>query len=116
MQIATLSYRPNPKENFNSNTKSKLLHRHTFTTRKNLPKQRQYFLSDLRTNSRTRLPPIKTNGKRPSSIRVTGNGLTSSFKVNDLSTHSFNQPSRSRSRQSDKSDTLGGRSRSVCKT
>jgi hypothetical protein len=115
MQIATLNYRYNPRENVNKDNKPKLLHRHLYTTIKNPPKQRQSFLSNLSTNSHAHLPPIKTNGKRPSSIRIKGSGLTSSSKSNNISTHAFNQPPRSRSQQSDKSEGVGTRSRSVCK-
>jgi hypothetical protein len=116
MQIATLNYRSNPKDKFHNDSKSKFQYRHILTTIKNSqkkPKQQRSFLSDISTQTNLPLPPIKTTNKQPDSIRIKGNGLTSS-KFNDVSLSSFRQPSRSRSRQSDKSDILATRSRSVC--
>jgi hypothetical protein len=117
MQVATLSYQYNPKDNFHSDSKSKFQHRHILTTIKNppkKPKQQRTILADLSTNSNVPLSQIKTaTSKRPSSIRIKGSGLQSS-KFIETSISSFHQPSRSRSRQSDKSDILGPRSQSVC--
>lgn len=116
MQVATLSYHYNPKENFHSASKSKFQHRHILTTIKNpekKSKQQQSFLSNPSKNLNAPLSPIKTTNKRPSSIRIKGSGLQSS-KFNDVSIASFQQSVRSRSRQSDKSDIQGTRSRSVC--
>jgi hypothetical protein len=116
MQIATLNYQYNPKDSFHSNSKTKFQHRHILTTvtnPKKKPKQRQSFLPNVSTNSNASLPPLKSTGKRPNSIRIKGSGILSS-KFNDTSTYSFHQLSRSHSRQSDKSDIAGTRSRSVC--
>jgi hypothetical protein len=116
MQIATLNYQYNPKEKFHSDSKSKYQHRHILTTITNptkKSKQQRSFLPDLTTNSHAVLPPIKTTNKRPSSIRIKGSGLQSS-KLNEASISAVHPSSRSRSRQSDKTDILGTRSRSVC--
>jgi len=116
MQVATLNYRYNPKDNFHSNSKSKFQHRHILTTIKNppkKPKQQRSILADLSTNSNAPVPSIKTTSKRPSSIRIKGSGLQSS-KFTETSISSFHQLSRSRSRQSDKSDIPGTISQSVC--
>jgi hypothetical protein len=115
MQIATLSYQYDPKENVNGDSRAKLRHRQVLTTISNpqkKPKQRRSLLSDLSTRSNVPLPPITKSGKRPNSIRIKGNSLTSS-KIGDTSAYSFKQPLRSRSRQSDKSEISGARSKSV---
>lgn len=116
MQIATLNYHYSPKGNFHNDSKSKFQHRHILTTIKNPPKKPKHqreLSHDLSTNSNAPLPPITTKNKRPNSIRIKGNGLQST-KFNDASISSFQQSIRSRSRQSDRSDVLGTRSRSVC--
>lgn len=120
MQVATLSYHYTPKDQRQNNSRSKIQRRHILTTVNNPTKkikpqsqqQQRTFLPDISTNSTNSLPAIKKTSKRPSSIRIKGNGLQSS-KLTDASISSFHQPSRSRSRQSDKSDHLGTRSRSV---
>ena len=121
MQIATLSYHYTPKDQRQNDSRSKIQRRHILTTVNNPTKkskpqsqqqQQRTFLPDISTNSTNSLPAIKKTSKRPSSIRIKGNGLQSS-KLTDASISSFHQPSRSRSRQSDKSDIPGTRSRSV---
>jgi hypothetical protein len=116
MQIATLNYHYNPKNNFHSNSKSKFQLRHIVTTIKSpekKPKQRRAYEPNISINSNASLPLIKATSKRPNSIRIKGNGIISS-KFNDSSTYSFHQLPRSNSRQSNKSDVSGTRSRSVC--
>ena len=116
MQIATLNYQYNPKDNFHSNSKSKFRLRHIVATIKSpekTSKQRRSFATNFSTNSNASLPLIKATSKRPNSIRIKGNGIISS-KFNDSSTYSFHQLPRSNSRQSNKSDVSGTRSRSVC--
>lgn len=115
MQIATLSYQYNPKENANGNTRARLRHRQVLTTITSPPKKnkpRQSLFSDLSTYSSVPLPPIKKSGKRPSSIRIKGSGL-SSAKLGDTSIYSFHHQSRSHSRQSNRTERSHARSRSV---
>jgi len=115
MQIATLSYQYNPKENGDGRAK---LHRRVLTTIINphkKPKQRQSLYSKLSINSTDPLPPIINNGQRRSSIRVKGSSLPSS-KLGETFPNSFSHQSRSQSRQSNKSENLNRRSRSVCFT
>ncbi|CAF3833004.1 unnamed protein product [Rotaria sp. Silwood1] len=115
MQIATLSYQSNPKENFHIDSRLAFQHRHVLTTITNSSKkqkQRRSLLSAITVNSNHHLPPIKTNQKQSGSICIKGNGLPSS-KLNDTLTSSFHQPSRSRSQQSDINDLSRIRSRSV---
>jgi hypothetical protein len=116
MQIATLSYQYDPKENVNGDSRAKLRNRRILTTLANpqkKSKQRQSLFSDLSIHSNVPLPPIARNGKRPSSIRIKGSSLPSS-KLGESSANLFNHQSRSHSRQSNKSDISGVRSRSVC--
>ncbi|CAM2701557.1 unnamed protein product [Rotaria socialis] len=118
MQIATLNYPPNPKENLHSDSRSAFHHRQVLTIVTNVEKkqkQRRSFLSDLTANSNKRLPPMKTNSNRPSSIRIKGNGFTAP-KLHDKSMTSYNQPCRTQSRLSEKNDAIGTRSRSVTPT
>jgi hypothetical protein len=92
MQIATLSYQYDPKENVNGDSRAKLRHRRVLTTLTNPQKKykhRQSFLSSLSTNSTIPLPPIARDGKRPSSIRIKGSSLPSS-KLGESSAVSFN--------------------------
>ncbi|CAF2597731.1 unnamed protein product [Rotaria sp. Silwood2] len=114
MQIATLNYRYNPKENVNGDSRTKLRHRQILTTITNPQKKhkRRSLFSDLSTHSNVPLPPIKTKGKRPSSIRIKGSSITSS-KLGDTSAYSVPHQSRSHSRQSNRSNISGARSRSV---
>lgn len=115
MQVATLNYKYNPKDKYYSGSKSKIQHRHILTSitdPRKKPKQRPY-QADVGITSTGPLPPIKKSGKPPNSIRIKGSGLQSS-KLIDASLTSFRQPSRSRSRKSNKNDPLGTRSRSVC--
>ncbi|CAF1547363.1 unnamed protein product [Rotaria sordida] len=112
MQIATISYQSNPKENFHNDSRLPFQHRHILTTIKNPQKkqnQHRSVLSNLSINSNNHLPSIKTNQKRSS---IKGNGLTSS-KLNNISTVSFRQSSCSRSQQSDTNDISRTRSRSI---
>jgi len=116
MQIATLSYQYDPKENLNGDHRAKLRQqriRTTLTYPQKKQKQRQSLLTDITANSLQALPPIAKNGKRPSSIRIKGNSLPSS-KLGDSSAFSFNHQSRSHSRLSNKSELSGVKSRSVC--
>ena len=117
MQVATLSYHYKPKENLNGDSRAKLCHRHIRTTLTNLEKkskQRQSLYSDLTLHTNGQLPPITTNVRRGSSMRVKGSSLPSS-KLGDSSAHSFNNRlSRSNSRLSLNSDHHDSRSRSVC--
>ncbi|CAF0858056.1 unnamed protein product [Rotaria sordida] len=115
MQIATLSYRYNPRENVNGDHQAKLRHRQILTTITNPEKkhkQRRSLFTDLSAHSNVPLPPIKTNGKRPSSIRIKGSGIASS-KLGDSSAYSLPHQSRSHSRQSNRSILSGARSRSA---
>ncbi|CAF4207822.1 unnamed protein product [Rotaria sordida] len=112
MQIATISYQSNPKENFHNDSRLPFQHRHILTTIKNPEKKQnktRSVLYNLSINSNNHLPSIKTNQKRSS---IKGNGLTSS-KLNNISTVSFRQSSFSRSRQSDINDISRTRSRSI---
>ena len=116
MQIATLSYPSNPKEHSHSDPRSAFHHRQALTivtSAEKKQKQRRSFLSDLTVSSNKRLPPVKKNSNRPSSIRIKGNGFTAA-KPQDRSMTSFNQPCRTQSRLSEKNDATGTRSRSVC--
>jgi hypothetical protein len=116
MQIATLNYQYNHKDKYPSDSKSKVQHRHiltTFTSSQKKPKQQRTFQPDTNITSNGSLPPIKNSSQQPNSIRIKGSGLQSS-KLTDVSHTSFRQPSRSRSRQSNKSDLLGTNSRTVC--
>ncbi|CAF3843740.1 unnamed protein product [Rotaria magnacalcarata] len=118
MQIATINYPPNPKENFQSDPRSAFHDRQVLTIVTNAEKkqkQRRSFLSDLTANSNKRLPPMKKNSNRPSSMRIKGNGFTAS-KLHDKSMTSCNQPRRTQSRLSEKNDAIGTRSRSVTPT
>ena len=115
MQIATLSYQYGPKDHRPNDSRGKYQRRQILTTVNNPSKKikpQRTFLPDISTNSTHSLPAINKPSKRPSSIRIKGNGLQSS-KLNETSTSSFQQPSRSRSRQSEKSDVAATRSRSV---
>ncbi|CAF2836817.1 unnamed protein product [Rotaria sp. Silwood2] len=124
MQVATLSYQSNPKENFHNDPRLTFQHRHiltTITSPQKKQKQRRPPLSDVSINSNNHLPSVKIYQKRPGSIYVKGNRLTSSklndistvSKLNDTSTTSFHQPSRARSQVSDINDISRIRSRSV---
>lgn len=118
MQIATLNYHYDSKENLNNNdVRGRQRHRHVLTSivqSNKKPKQRQSLLSDPSLTSSVPLPPIPSHQKRPSSIRIKGNSLTAA-KSSELSAYAFHaNQSRSRSRNSDHSDTGGSvRSRSV---
>ncbi|CAF0906278.1 unnamed protein product [Rotaria sp. Silwood1] len=115
MQIATLNYQYNPKENVNGGSRTKLHQRQILSTITNPPKknkQRRSLFSDLSIHSNVPLPPIKTNGKRPSSIRIKGSSLTSS-KLGDTSIYSIPHRSRSHSRQSNRSILSDTRSSSL---
>lgn len=120
MQVATLSYHYTPKDQRQNGSRNKAQRRHVLTTvtnpttKKSKSQEQRTFHPDLSTYSTNSLPAINKTSKRPSSIRIKGNGLQSS-KLTDASISSFHQPSRSRSRQSDKSDVVGSRSQSVGK-
>lgn len=120
MQIATLNYHYDSKENLTNNDLrgGRQRQRHVLTNlvqSNKKPKQRQSLLSDPSLSSSVPLPPIPSNQKRPSSIRIKGNSLTTAAKPSDVSAYAFHpNQSRSRSRHSDHSDTGGSvRSRSV---
>jgi hypothetical protein len=116
MQIATLNYQYGPKDKYSSDSKSKAQHRHiltTFTSPQKKSKQQRTFQPDVSLMSSNSLPPIQKSGKRPNSIRVNGSGLQSS-KANDKFQSSLRQPSRARSRHSNRSDLQRTRSQSVC--
>ncbi len=116
MQIATLSYQYNPKENVNGDSRAKLYHRRVLTTIRNPQKKskiRQTLYSKLSAHSNDALPPIRNSVPRRSSMRVKGSSLPSS-KLGETLMNSFYHQSRSQSRQSNKSENLIGRSRSVC--
>lgn len=116
MQIATLNYQYKPKENVNGDSRAKLCHRHVLTTITNTqkkPKQRQSLHSKLNGHFGGALPPIK-NGSRRNSMRIKGSSLASLLKIGDTSAYSFHHQSRSQSRQSNNSENLDGRNRSVC--
>ena len=115
MQIATLSYRYKPKEKGNVDNRAKLFHRQILTTITNPTKkikQRRSLHSDLTGQTNGQLPPINQAVPRRTSIRIQGSSLPSS-KLGDTSAYSFQHQSRAHSRQSNKSDHLDGRSRSV---
>ena len=117
MQIATFNYQDDSKGDFHSGSKLTFHHRLTFNARTNSQKkqkQRRSFVSDLTTHSHAPLPPVKVNNQLPSSIRIKGNGITTSRKSNKISTSSFYQASRSCSRESNRSNISEARSRSVC--
>ena len=121
MQIATLSYRYKPKENGHDEHRARLCRRQILTTittnpTKKIKSRRSLHSSDITTQSfnNGQLPLINHNSQRRSSIRIQGSSLPSS-KLGESSAYSFNhQQPRSRSRQSNLSDHLDGRSRSVC--
>ena len=116
MQIATLNYQYGPKDKYSSDSKSKVQHRHiltTFTGPQKKSKQQRTFQPDVSVTSNNSLPPIHKRGKRSNSMRVNGSGLQSS-KANEKFQASLRQPSRARSRHSNKSDLPRARSGSVC--
>lgn len=116
MQIATLSYHYDQNPNARGDNRSKIRQRQILATIANQPKQskqRRSLYSDFSGHSTVPLPPIKTKGKRPNSIRVKGNSFASS-KALDTSIYSYSHQSRSHSRQSNKSGPSIARSRSVC--
>ncbi|CAF3201971.1 unnamed protein product [Rotaria socialis] len=113
MQIATLSYQYDPKDNSSSGSRAKLQHRQVLTTITNPQQQqkpRRSLFSDLSGNSNVPLPPIKKTVKRPNSIRIKGSSISS--KVADTSVYSCQHQPRAHSRQSNISE-LSRRSRSV---
>lgn len=115
MQIATLNYQYDSKENVNADARARHRQRHVLSSivkPQRKQKQRQSLLSDPSLNSNVPLPPIATNGKRPSSIRIKGSSLTAG-KMIETTPYSFHQQSRSRSRNSDLNEPAGARSRSV---
>ena len=116
MQIATLNYNYGSKDNATNEARPKQRHRHVMTSviqNQRKQKQRQSFISEQGIYSSVPLPPIVTNGKRPSSIRIKGSSLTST-KVTEVSVPTVEHHSRSRSRNSNQSDVNGRqRSRSV---
>jgi len=118
MQIATLSYQFNPKDNVNGDGRAKLHHRRVITTLTNpqkKSKQRPSLRSTLSTYSNGPLPPIKNGFQHRDSIRTKGSSLPVS-KLGETSAHSFGYRSRSHSRQSNISEHVDTRSRSVCLT
>lgn len=109
MQIATLNYQLNPKENFHCDSRPVF----NIVGKTSKKHQRECLSSGNNGNSSKPLAPVKTHKKDSTSMHIQGNGLHSS-KLTDASTCSFYQGSRSRSRLSDINDIPVARSRSVC--
>ncbi len=113
MQIATLNYQFNPKENVNGDGRAQLRHRKILTTVTNPQKKsypRQSLHSDLSIHSIGTLPPIATNGHRGSSINIKGStSFTTSSRIGETSAH----PSHSQSQLSN-NDNGDVTRRSVC--
>lgn len=112
MQVATLSYQYNPKDQFSTHSKSKHPSRHVLTTVINPATKKPRKQDNLTTKYNQPLPPIKSTTKTKNSISIHGNGLQGAA-LQDSSLPSFHQASRSHSRHSNRSDPLGGRSQTV---
>ena len=115
MQIATLNYQYDSKENVNADARARHHQRHVLTSLvkpQRRYKPRQSLHSDPSLHSNPPLPPIPAHGKRPSSIRIQGSSLTAN-KLIETTPYSFHPQPRSRSRTSEQIETAGARSRSV---
>ena len=107
MQVATLTY-PSDSKSSNPSKTQMILHRNVFAALVNPgkgEKSRRSFHSDVSRPSNVSLPPVKTREKRSNSIRIDGIPMHNNSKLTDVSTFSLRTNARSRSQQSNHSET-----------